>query len=184
MSETEHVVAYGWKPPELGLGAVACAGCSGPIQLGDARTVFRGGRHCAECCCAACGLPLDAIGVTVSWLGKKYCSDGCANDASADIKHDTHKPRYDLIPPEALEAIAQVLTYGADKYEPRGWEKGARWGRYFAACMRHLWAWWRGEGDDPESGLPHLAHAACCVCFLLAYEMRGVGEDDRKVGDE
>ncbi len=95
-------------------------------------------------------------------------------------KHDANKPRYDLIPPEGIEAIARVLTYGAGKYGDRNWEGGLAWGRVFAACMRHLWAWWRGEGVDEESGLSHLAHAACCLVFLIAYEARGVGEDDRK----
>lgn len=97
-------------------------------------------------------------------------------------KHDTGKPRYDLIPPESLDAIAQGLTYGANKYGDRNWEGGLSYGRVFAACMRHLWAWWRCEAQDSESGLPHLAHAACCVMFLLAYEARGVGEDDRVGG--
>lgn len=39
--------------------------------------------------------------------------------------------------------------------------------RYYDAAIRHLTAWWDGERNDPESQLPHLAHAACCVIFLL-----------------
>lgn len=99
-------------------------------------------------------------------------------------KHDANKPRYDLIPPEAIGAVTQVLTMGAAKYGDRNWEKGMSWGRCFAACMRHLWAWWRGESKDPESGLSHLAHAACNVFFLLAYETRSVGDDDRAQEEE
>jgi hypothetical protein len=53
------------------------------------------------------------------------------------------------------------------------------WGRVFGAMMRHSWAWWRGERTDPESGLPHLHHAACCIAFLMAYEQRQTGTDDR-----
>jgi hypothetical protein len=53
------------------------------------------------------------------------------------------------------------------------------WHRPFSAAMRHLWAWWKGEQADPETGLPHLAHAACCLMFLMAYEKRRIGEDDR-----
>lgn len=85
------------------------------------------------------------------------------------IKHDDGKLRYDLVPPEALEEIVKVLTWACDKYPARNWEKGMPWSKYFAASMRHLWAWWRGENQDPESGLSHLAHAACCVIFLLQY---------------
>ena len=94
-------------------------------------------------------------------------------------KHDSEKLPYELIAPEFLDAVAAVLKFGAIKYEPRGWEKGTAWGRYFGAAMRHLWAWWRGEQFDEESGLSHLAHAACCVMFLVTYEARKVGEDDR-----
>lgn len=61
----------------------------------------------------------------------------------------------------------------------RNWEKGMAWHRPFGALMRHMWAWWRGESDDPETGYSHLAHAACCIAFLLAYECRAIGTDDR-----
>lgn len=103
----------------------------------------------------------------------------CGEVPTEGRKDDGGKPRYDLIPPEWLDGPAQVLTYGAAKYAPRNWEKGMRWGRPFAALMRHLWAWWRGEKADPETGYSHLWHAACCLMFLMAYEARGIGEDDR-----
>lgn len=92
-----------------------------------------------------------------------------AGEPNQATKYDSSKPRYDLLPPEALEEIVKVLGFGASKYEPRGWEKGLPYSRYFGAVMRHLWAWWRGEDLDPESGLSHLAHAGACVLFLLAY---------------
>lgn len=95
------------------------------------------------------------------------------------VKFDGDKPRYDLIPPEALDGLARVLTYGAAKYAPRNWEKGMNWGRVFGAAMRHLWAWWRGEHKDPETGMSHLWHAQCCIAFLIAYEARQTGTDDR-----
>ncbi len=95
------------------------------------------------------------------------------------VKFDAGKPRYDLYPPEALEGTTKVLTFGAVKYADRNWEKGMSWGRVFGACMRHLWAWWKGEDTDPESGLPHLDHAACCIAFLQTYSARRCGTDDR-----
>lgn len=66
-----------------------------------------------------------------------------------------------------------------DKTGERNWEQGMAWGRPFAALMRHMWAWWRGDDKDPETGLSHLWHAACCLAFLIAYEARGAGKDDR-----
>lgn len=95
------------------------------------------------------------------------------------VKYDDNKPRHDLLPGDALDAIAQVLTYGANKYAARNWENGMAWGRMFAAMMRHAWAFWRGEEIDPESKLPHMAHAACCAMMLLTYFLRSTGDDDR-----
>jgi hypothetical protein len=94
-------------------------------------------------------------------------------------KDDGGKARYDLIPPEFPESVAKVLAFGATKYGERNWEKGMKWSRPFAAMMRHMWAWWGGEANDPETGMSHLHHAACCIAFLVAYEERGIGEDDR-----
>lgn len=96
-------------------------------------------------------------------------------------KDDAGKARHDLIPPELPDAVAQVLAFGASKYGERNWERGMHWGRPFAALMRHMWSWWRGERYDHETGMPHLWHAACCIAFLIAYENRNVGIDDRPV---
>jgi len=97
-------------------------------------------------------------------------------------KHDQGKCRMELVPPELIEAVGTVLTFGAEKYAARNWEKGMSWGRVFGALMRHMWAWWKGEKSDPETGYSHLWHAACCITFLIAYEQRGAGVDDRFKG--
>ena len=95
------------------------------------------------------------------------------------VKFDADKARYDLIPPEIEEAIAQVLTFGATKYGQRNWEKGMAWGRPYAALRRHMGAWWSGEDKDPETGMPHTWHAAACIAFIVAFEARAIGTDDR-----
>ena len=95
------------------------------------------------------------------------------------LKFDTDKARYDLIPPEVEEAIAKVLTFGAVKYGERNWELGMKWGRPYAALRRHMAAWWSGEDNDPETGMPHTWHASCCLAFIVAFEARGIGTDDR-----
>ena len=95
-------------------------------------------------------------------------------------KYDKGKLRMDLWPPEAIEGGAEVLTYGASKYEDRNWESGIKYSRVFAALMRHLWAWWAGRPIDTESGISHLKHALCCIVFLVTYEERRMVEwDDR-----
>ncbi len=95
------------------------------------------------------------------------------------VKYDSGKTMMELLPPEGIFGVAEVLTHGAKKYAARNWELGMDWSRPFGGCLRHLWKWWRGERLDPDSGLPHLWHAATNVFFLIAYEERSVGQDDR-----
>jgi hypothetical protein len=83
-------------------------------------------------------------------------------------KHDEGKPMWDLLPWRQLAKIVDVMTFGANKYGPHQWkevEDGKN--RYFAALMRHLTAYRRGEKIDPESGIHHLAHAGCCLLFMM-----------------
>ena len=94
------------------------------------------------------------------------------------IKHDTGKPRPELLPADALLQIAQVFTIGAQKYDDRNWELGIKYSRLFGALQRHLLAYWDGEDLDPETGLPHLAHAGCNMLMLLESQ-RFDGLDDR-----
>lgn len=95
------------------------------------------------------------------------------------IKHDQQKIRWDLVPYDAVNEIAKVLTFGAAKYEARNWEKGMDWSRAFGALQRHLTRWYHGQDKDKETKLTHLANAGCCLFFLLAWELRQVGNDDR-----
>jgi hypothetical protein len=89
------------------------------------------------------------------------------------IKYDGEKPDYSLIPFEALDEIVKVLTYGARKYGRENWHKLENLEkRYFAACLRHLSAYGRGERLDQETGKHHLAHAGCCVLFILWKELK------------
>lgn len=100
-------------------------------------------------------------------------------DLSSGNKADQGKPPIHLIPSEFVIGTAKVLEFGANKYAPRNWEKGMSWSRVFSALQRHLWAWNSGEDLDSETGMPHTWHAACCIAFLIAYEQRKVGIDDR-----
>lgn len=102
-----------------------------------------------------------------------------AADPSGAIKADVGKPRVDLLSRSALEGTAQVLAFGAGKYDDHNWRKGFAWSRIYAAAIRHLLAWNDGEDIDPESGLHHLDHAAACVMFLQEYTKTSTGTDDR-----
>ena len=98
-------------------------------------------------------------------------------------KHDSGKPRLDLLPIDPLLAISKVLAFGAQKYGDHNWRSqkdgGFVWGRLYAATLRHQFAFWNDEDLDAESGLPHLAHAACNIIFLLEFMNEQSGIDDR-----
>lgn len=83
-------------------------------------------------------------------------------------KHDSGKPLMGAVPPNALLAVAKVLTFGAEKYGRDNWRqvKNAET-RYMDAALRHINAYQRGEAADPESGESHLAHAVCSLMFIL-----------------
>jgi hypothetical protein len=87
-------------------------------------------------------------------------------------KFDGGKLRYGLLPPLALKATADVLTFGAEKYEPGNWKHVPdSINRYFDAAQRHMWAWKEGEQIDSDSGRHHLAHAICCLMFLYEHDI-------------
>lgn len=98
---------------------------------------------------------------------------------SKALKLDQGKIPLELLPFESLAEVGKVLAFGAEKYGRYNWRSGMEWTRLVGAVLRHLFAWMRGEHLDPESGLSHLAHAACGLLFLLAYEINQVGTDDR-----
>jgi hypothetical protein len=95
------------------------------------------------------------------------------------LKFDDGKLPLHLLSTEAMNQTAAVLQFGADKYAAHNWRKGFVWSRPLAAAMRHITAFNAGEDKDPESGLSHLAHAACCIMFLLEFEKTHKELDDR-----
>jgi len=95
------------------------------------------------------------------------------------MKYDGEKERFDLLPFDVLEEVAKVLTVGAKKYADRNWESGMDWGRPFAAALRHMSAFWQRESFDKDTNCHHLACAIAELMFLLAYDFRGTGNDNR-----
>ena len=96
-------------------------------------------------------------------------------------KYDNGKLRYDLIPSECMEALARILTYGANKYEANNWQNlEDYYNRYYAANERHIQKWRQGEDYDQESGELHLAHAFTNVCFLLWKKLKENKENGKE----
>lgn len=87
---------------------------------------------------------------------------------SQGVKHDSGKPRFSLLPLKQIWDVEAVLEFGAKKYQFDNWKKvDDSENRYFDAAIRHIFAWRGGEKLDPETNLPHLAHAVCCLLFLM-----------------
>lgn len=101
------------------------------------------------------------------------------NAKPAMLKYDSGKPDLSMIPYEFLEEVALVLMHGEKTYGRDNWTIGSNWNRAFSAAGRHMFKWWAGEDRDPESGLSHLAHAACNLMFLTHYRRNNVGNDNR-----
>jgi len=91
-------------------------------------------------------------------------------------KYDGEKLQWSLLPFDVLTDVVAVLMMGAKKYSPDNWKYVKPSIRYFDAAIRHLIAWKSGEKYDVESGKNHLAHAICCLIFLLWGDQHEEGE--------
>lgn len=73
------------------------------------------------------------------------------------------------------------LLEGALKYGRSNWrETGVRVTIYVDAVRRHINAYFEGEDIDPDSGMPHLAHALACLAILVDADAAGMLNDDRQ----
>lgn len=95
---------------------------------------------------------------------------------------DNPKRLIELVPPILIAEIADVMTFGAKKYAPGNWMRGMSWSTVYGALQRHQTAWYMGEENDPDSGLPHMGHAGCCLAFLSHFRNNAVyaAFDDRR----
>ena len=98
-------------------------------------------------------------------LSGKFCTGQGRKDDSA-------KRRYSLLPSGTVNSVVDVLEFGSKKYADNNWQivPDAKT-RYYDAAMRHLDAWFNGAVKDSETGLPHLAHAICCLMFLMYFDL-------------
>jgi len=100
-------------------------------------------------------------------------------DPETGAKKEIKKAQLGAIDPKALLLLAEAAGYGAEKYEQYNYLKGYPWSLSFNAMMRHALAFWNGEDLDPESGLPHMVHAAWHGLAMTSFLTRELGVDDR-----
>jgi hypothetical protein len=102
-----------------------------------------------------------------------------STERGSGARYNSNKPDLSLIPLCTLEDEARVWMYGKQKYAAWNWAKGMDWSIPLACALRHLSAWQQGEEIDPESGLPHIAHAMCNLRMLTLYSKTYPEGDDR-----
>ncbi len=76
------------------------------------------------------------------------------------------KAPYELIPFKALHEVVAVLAFGKEKYSANQWREVEDTQGFLGAALRHITAWQRGHKVDDETGIDHLAHAACNLLFI------------------
>lgn len=94
-------------------------------------------------------------------------------------RFDLGKARWDLIPDDVLEKIAEIYTHGALKYGEENWRKGMKWKRCIGSLKRHTKAFTIGQDIDPESKCYHLGQIIWNAMTLLWYQLEQVDGDNR-----
>lgn len=84
-------------------------------------------------------------------------------------KHDSGKLHWSKFAWGGAAWVLRIMEFGAAKYGWDNWRLDDRTKdqRFLDAAQRHMTAHFQGITIDPESGLPTLAHAACCLLFYL-----------------
>lgn len=85
-------------------------------------------------------------------------------------KHDEGKPAMELLVPEFLLGLGEVMEYGKHKYGRENWKQGLDKDRIYGALQRHANQYHTGEKIDPDSKLPHILLIGANVMMLFWYE--------------
>lgn len=127
-------------------------------KCGSDRVMFCWTRSGEYCKCSDCGNTLEQV-------------ESNRQDKKA-VRHNQDKLRVDLIPTQLTESVAKVLTFGAKKYSPNNWKGFTKeqQDEILGSLLRHILEYQKGNKIDSESGLHHLAHAACNIAFILYFE--------------
>jgi ribosomal protein S27AE len=96
---------------------------------------------------------------------------------SGALRFNENKPKLGYFMrsfPRALEAVARVKEFGANKYNEGNWKKGGKPDEeYLDSMCRHLNYLQQGEVYDQDSGCHHLGHAIWNLCAWLELNTSG-----------
>lgn len=86
-------------------------------------------------------------------------------------KFDNDKPRFSLLPQEALDEVIAGLEHGAEEYGDYNWRRVDDRTRYYDALFRHARSSLKGDLTDEQTQLSHLALVITNALFLLQLEI-------------
>ena len=116
----------------------------------------------------------------VAQVGAALVEEPVVNSITGGMK-GKKLARFDLLPGDALWALAEHFGKGSVKYSDRNWERGTDYSLNFAAAQRHMWQWWGGEDTDAETGSSHLIAAMWHMSALFHFLATHPELDDRPV---
>ena len=97
-------------------------------------------------------------------------------------KQERGKPPLDMVPSALVEGAARAFAHGEQKHGRWQWysvRNEVSWSTWFAALLRHLFAWFWSEDVDKDSGLNHLDCAAAELAMLMHIVKNNQGQDNR-----
>jgi hypothetical protein len=96
------------------------------------------------------------------------------------LKHAEGKPMLHLIPAAPIHILARIYEWGINnKYRRNSWKEFSlekAQDDLIPAAMRHIDAYREGEYLDPQTKLPHLAHAMWNLVTVLWHEIKYRGD--------
>ncbi len=114
---------------------------------------------------------------------KEYKEIETDKSNKTNLKFDIGKNDWSLLPFEVIETAIKRITIGKEKYARDSWKQlddGKN--RYFAALMRHLVEYQKGNRWDEDPRFPestHLQAALTNMIFLVWYELQDI-KNERK----
>lgn len=110
---------------------------------------------------------------------RKFSTETRITDPDTGAEKCSKLARFDLIPVEALEELAEHFGRGSAKYADHNWRRGYKWSLSFAALLRHAFAFWKGEDLDAETGSKHIIAVAWHALVLATFMQEQREKDDR-----
>ena len=92
-------------------------------------------------------------------------------ETGASRSADVADVRYDLVPPEGVEAVARAMHVGAVSHGDNNWKKGLKNSVYVNHALRHIYIYME-EGHSKED---HIGHA-CANLMMLKWNEKNLPE--------